>query len=75
MIDNWTRQRRGESFFGEGSKEEKGKFQLKADTQHDILVVFCNVRGPADGDEDEAVMNAYLIFFSLTKGPITQKNI
>ena len=74
MIDNWTRQRRGESFFAFGSIEEKGTFQLKANTKHEIFVVFCNVRGPADGDEDETIMIAYLFFLSsqnwisLTKG-------
>ncbi|KAG5651698.1 hypothetical protein H0H81_007757 [Sphagnurus paluster] len=58
VVDNWTRQRRGESFFGNGSAEEKGVYRLKANTKHDIFVEFCNVRGPADGDEDEAVMDS-----------------
>lgn len=57
IIDNWTRQRRGESFFNSGTLEEKGIFTLKADTKHEILVEFCNVRGPADGDEDEIIMD------------------
>jgi beta-glucosidase len=61
VIDNWTRQRRGEGFFGLGSQEERGRFQFKADTKHQILVVFCNVRGPADGDEDEIVVDGYII--------------
>lgn len=39
------------------SKEETGTFELKANTKHDILVEFCNVRSPADGDEDEALMD------------------
>ncbi|KAI0315155.1 glycoside hydrolase family 3 protein [Amylostereum chailletii] len=55
VIDNWTRQRRGEEFFGFGSEEEKGTFDLKANTKHKIYLEFCNVRGPADGDEDEVV--------------------
>ena len=63
MIDNWTRQRRGNAFFGCGSQEEKGTFQLKADTKHEIFVLFCNVHGPADGDEEEAVMDKYVISF------------
>ncbi|PPR01041.1 hypothetical protein CVT24_000575 [Panaeolus cyanescens] len=58
IIDNWTRQRRGEDFFGQGSEEERGIAELKANTKHDILVEFCNVRAPADGDEDEAVMDS-----------------
>ncbi|PFH53517.1 glycoside hydrolase family 3 protein [Amanita thiersii Skay4041] len=58
VIDNWTRQRRGEAFFGVGSLEEKGVCQLKANNYHDVLVEFCNVRGPADGDEDELVLES-----------------
>ncbi|KDQ34219.1 glycoside hydrolase family 3 protein [Pleurotus ostreatus PC15] len=58
VIDNWTRQRRGEAFFGVGSEEERGVFPLKANTKHEIVVEYCNVRGPADGDEDEAVMDS-----------------
>ncbi|KAG5642853.1 hypothetical protein DXG03_002030 [Asterophora parasitica] len=58
VIDNWTRQRRGDAFFGSGSVEEKGVYRLKANTKHEVFVEFCNVRGPADGDEDEAVMDS-----------------
>ncbi|KZT18915.1 glycoside hydrolase family 3 protein [Neolentinus lepideus HHB14362 ss-1] len=58
VIDNWTRQRRGEYFFGVGTVEERGIYPLKAGVAHDIYVEFCNVRGPADGDEDEAVMDS-----------------
>ncbi|KII89537.1 glycoside hydrolase family 3 protein [Plicaturopsis crispa FD-325 SS-3] len=58
VIDNWTRQRRGDAFFGSGSQEEKGVYTLKAGTKHDVFVEFCNVRAPADGDEDEAVMDS-----------------
>lgn len=58
VIDNWTRQRRGEEFFNCASKEERGVFELKANTKHNILVEFCNVRSPADGDEDETVMDS-----------------
>ncbi|KIK64526.1 glycoside hydrolase family 3 protein [Collybiopsis luxurians FD-317 M1] len=58
VIDNWTRQRRGESFFNCGTQEERGVFVLKANTKHEVLVEFCNVRGPADGDEDEYIMDS-----------------
>ena len=61
VIDNWTRQRRGGYFFGCGSEEERGTFQAKAGTKHEIFVLFCNVHGPADGDEEEGVMDKYLI--------------
>jgi hypothetical protein len=57
VIDNWTRQRRGEEFFGFGTQEEKGTVQLVAQKAHSIFIEFCNVRGPADGDENEAVMD------------------
>lgn len=58
VIDNWTRQRRGESFFNSGSQEEKGRVDLKAGVMYNILVEFCNVRAPADGDEDEMVQDS-----------------
>ncbi|KAF8437627.1 glycoside hydrolase family 3 protein [Boletus edulis BED1] len=58
VIDNWTRQRRGESFFNSGSQEEKGRVDLKAGVSYNILVEFCNVRAPADGDEDETVQDS-----------------
>ncbi|KIK31633.1 glycoside hydrolase family 3 protein [Suillus luteus UH-Slu-Lm8-n1] len=58
VIDNWTRQRRGQSFFSTGSMEEKGRVALKAGIKHHILVEFCNVRAPADNDEDEMVMDS-----------------
>nr|ADX07318.1 putative beta-glucosidase [Flammulina velutipes] len=58
IIDNWNRQRRGDGFFGSATVEETGVYHLKAATKHEILVEFCNVRGPADGDEDEVVMDS-----------------
>ena len=57
MIDNWTLQRRAESFFGVGTAEERGTYSLKANKKHDVFVEFCNVCGPAEGDEDETVMD------------------
>ncbi|KAI0700305.1 beta-glucosidase [Cytidiella melzeri] len=58
VIDNWTKQTRGEHFFGSGSTEEKGQFMLKAGVKHKILVDYCNVRAPADNDLVEAVMDS-----------------
>ncbi|THH33096.1 hypothetical protein EUX98_g1111 [Antrodiella citrinella] len=58
VIDNWTKQRRGEAFFGSGSEEDKGTYQLKAGVAHAIYVEYCNVRGPADEDPDEAIMDS-----------------
>ena len=57
VIDNWSRQRRGREFFGCGTLEEKGTVQLVAKKAHSIYVEFCNVQGPADGDEDERLMS------------------
>ncbi|KZV82289.1 glycoside hydrolase family 3 protein [Exidia glandulosa HHB12029] len=56
VIDNWTRQRRGTSFFNRGTEEERGRVQLKKGIKHEVVVEFMNVKGPADGDEDEIVM-------------------
>lgn len=57
-MDNWTRQTRGDAFFGSGSTEEKGVFPLKAGVAHAIYVEYCNVRAPAPNDLDEAVMDS-----------------
>jgi beta-glucosidase len=56
VIDNWTWQRRGVSFFMTGTEEERGKFLLKKGVAHELYLEFCNVRGPADGDEGGSVL-------------------
>ncbi|KDQ59964.1 glycoside hydrolase family 3 protein [Jaapia argillacea MUCL 33604] len=56
VVDNWTRQTRGTYFFNYGTPEVTSTYPLLAKTPHHVLVEFCNVRGPADGDEDEAIM-------------------
>jgi beta-glucosidase len=38
--------------------EERGVHHLKANKSHEVYVEFCNVRAPADGDEDETVMDS-----------------
>ncbi|KAF8555424.1 glycoside hydrolase family 3 protein [Imleria badia] len=58
VIDHWTRQRRGKSFFNSGSQEKKGRIAVKSGVKYNVLVEFCNVRAPADGDEDEAVQDS-----------------
>ncbi|KAG6822131.1 hypothetical protein H0H87_004304, partial [Tephrocybe sp. NHM501043] len=63
--------RRGDAFFGSGSEEEKGVYQLKANVAHEIFVDFCNVRGPADGDEDEIVMDRCASPFLLSQNLLT----
>ena len=56
VIDNWTRQRRGDSFFASGTVEEKCTVDVKAGVSHELFIEFNNVRGPADGDEDESLL-------------------
>lgn len=56
VVDNWTLQRRGNSFFNTGTEEERGQFLLQKGVAHEIYVEFCNVRGPAEGDIDEVVL-------------------
>ena len=56
VIDNWTWQRR-EGEFGCDTLEEKGTIQLVAKKAHNIYVEFCNVQGPADGDENETLVD------------------
>ncbi|KAG8986365.1 hypothetical protein FRB90_004056 [Tulasnella sp. 427] len=56
VIDNWTWQRRGEAFFMTGTEEERGVVNLKAGVEHEVYVEFMNVRGPADGDENESLL-------------------
>ncbi|TEB18147.1 hypothetical protein FA13DRAFT_1746415 [Coprinellus micaceus] len=58
VIDNWTRQRRGDSFFGTGTVEETGVYDLVGGKEHEVYVEYLNVRGPADGDEDEQLMDS-----------------
>ncbi|KAI0355239.1 beta-glucosidase [Trametes cingulata] len=58
VIDNWTKQKRGDAFFNSGSKEEYGVVHMQAGKAYSIHVEFCNVRAPADEDPDEAVMDS-----------------
>lgn len=58
VIDNWTKQVRGEAFFGSGSTEVHGQVQLKAGVAHNIYVEYCNVRAPADTDPNEMIMDS-----------------
>lgn len=39
-----------------GTEEEKGDILLEAGRTYDVFVEFMNVRGPADGDEDETLL-------------------
>lgn len=39
-----------------GTEEERGQVHLEAGRTYDVYVEFMNVRGPADGDEDESLL-------------------
>ncbi|KIO27415.1 hypothetical protein M407DRAFT_23347 [Tulasnella calospora MUT 4182] len=47
----------GQAFFGNGTPEVHGEVDLKAGVAHEIEVEFRNIRGPADGDEAESLVN------------------
>ncbi|KZT51279.1 glycoside hydrolase family 3 protein [Calocera cornea HHB12733] len=51
VIDNWTWQRRGDSFFGDGTEEEMGDFVMLPGRAYDIRLEYSNLTGPAQGDE------------------------
>ncbi|KZS99622.1 uncharacterized protein LAESUDRAFT_765338 [Laetiporus sulphureus 93-53] len=58
VIDNWTRQTRGDAFSGSGLTEDKGVVPLKAGVKHEIVIEYCNVHALAAADPDEAVMDS-----------------
>lgn len=43
VVDNWTSQRAGSSFFGRGSTEERGQYLLKKGVSHEVTVEFENL--------------------------------
>ncbi|KAG8835364.1 hypothetical protein FRC17_003847 [Serendipita sp. 399] len=47
LIDNWTRQRPGEWFYGQGSTEETGVADLKAGETVEVVVQYTNTRPPS----------------------------
>jgi len=50
VIDNWTKQKQGQAFFGTGTVEERGVIDVKPGKSPEILVEFSNITGPRDGD-------------------------
>ncbi|KAG9046686.1 hypothetical protein FS837_003839 [Tulasnella sp. UAMH 9824] len=56
VIDNWTKQKRGNTFFGKGTPEVHGEANLRAGVAHEIEVEFRNIRGPSDEDENETLV-------------------
>ncbi|KZT34807.1 glycoside hydrolase family 3 protein [Sistotremastrum suecicum HHB10207 ss-3] len=55
LIDNWSKQTRGESFFGMGTVEERGIFQCKAGVSYEVLLELCNVYGSAGDERDDTI--------------------
>jgi beta-glucosidase len=54
VIDNWTKQRQGQAFFGAGTEEETGVASVGQGEMLEVLVEFSNV-GPRGGAGDEGV--------------------
>ncbi|KAH9951408.1 glycoside hydrolase superfamily [Amylocystis lapponica] len=53
-IDNWTKQRPGEFFYGQGTVEEIGLVQLTAGKSVDILVEYTNTKPPEGPEADRS---------------------
>ncbi|KAF8577032.1 glycoside hydrolase family 3 protein [Ramaria rubella] len=59
VIDNWTRQRKGDgAFFGLGTLEETGIVSVEKGESTDLLLEFSNVVGPREGDAGGYVTQA-----------------
>ncbi|KAG8874632.1 hypothetical protein FRB97_005773 [Tulasnella sp. 331] len=56
VVDNWTFQEAGTSFFGSGTTEKTTEFLLKAGVSHQIHVVYENMRGPSINDDHESLI-------------------
>ena len=55
IVDNWTKQKRGDAFFGTGTVEERGFVKLQKGKKHKLFIDFCSVRGPAGDGSDDTV--------------------
>jgi beta-glucosidase len=55
VVDNWTKQKRGDAFFGTGTVEERGVVRLEKGKRHELYIDFSSVRGPAGDDGDNTV--------------------
>ncbi|KAI0654717.1 glycoside hydrolase family 3 protein [Cubamyces menziesii] len=53
-IDNWTKQRPGDFFYGQGTVEEMGTISLTADQPVDILVEYTNTKPPEGPEADRS---------------------
>ncbi|KAM5535560.1 hypothetical protein V8D89_010727 [Ganoderma adspersum] len=54
IIDNWTKQRPGDFFYGQGTVEEMGTVSLTAGQPVDILVEYTNTKPPAGLETDRS---------------------
>ncbi|KII88806.1 glycoside hydrolase family 3 protein [Plicaturopsis crispa FD-325 SS-3] len=50
-IDNWTHQRPGDFYYGQGTAEEKADVDIVAGKAVDLLVVYTNTTPPLEGPE------------------------
>ncbi|KAF8530574.1 glycosyl hydrolase family 3 C-terminal domain-containing protein [Hysterangium stoloniferum] len=46
VIDNWTKQRQGQAFFGMGTLEERGVIDVKPGVSHEIVIELSSITGP-----------------------------
>ncbi|PIL30463.1 hypothetical protein GSI_07162 [Ganoderma sinense ZZ0214-1] len=53
-IDNWTKQRAGDFFYGQGTVEEMGTVSLTAGQPVDILVEYTNTKPPTGSETDRS---------------------
>lgn len=51
-IDNWTKQRPGDFFYGQGTVEEKGTIEMIKGKSVDIMVEYTNTPPPDAGERD-----------------------
>lgn len=51
-IDNWTKQRPGDFFYGQGTVEEKGTIEMIKGKSVDVLVEYTNTPPPDAGERD-----------------------
>ncbi|KIJ29147.1 glycoside hydrolase family 3 protein [Sphaerobolus stellatus SS14] len=58
VIDNWSKQRQGQAFFGSGTLEERGIIDVKPGESPEIVVEFSNVTGPREGDIGGQIIQA-----------------
>lgn len=56
VIDNWTKQRHGQAFFGSGTVEETGIIDVAPGESPEILLEFSNLPGPRENAEESQLI-------------------